>query len=279
MPDVALSTLGKSESAPFSVSVDSVPSLVERASMSPQPTELVVTAVRPHRRALRDQLRAADLPQSSFRFGRLTEVARQVAGTSNAQTEALDRIDRLREIQGLLEEKQADDTEWYTNLATSMGTDLASRPEAVEALRAEVETLTGFHPSRLGIIQQEATTLETPANLDAEARIDGAVALQQLLTDSADEAASRDAIVRTAIREITTHGGDVWDEAYGTIDRFTVAGVATISTTLADFLRVVAEETDIEVELHLRSVTGPILRDRLPDLCSISDPGAEVIEG
>lgn len=278
MSDVALTTLRKSGSVPFSVSVGSAPPLVERASRSPQPTELVVTAVRPHRRALRDQLRAADLPQSSFEFGRLTDVARQVAGTSNAQTEALDRIDRLREIQGLLKEKQADDTEWYTNLATSMGTDLTGRPEDVEALRGEVETITGFHPSRLGILEREAATLETPADLDAEARIASAVAIQQLLTDRADEAASRDAIVRTAVRELTTHGDDVWDEVYGTIDRFTVAGVATISTTLADFLRVVAEETDIEVELHLRSVTGPTLRDRLPGLCSVPDPGAEVIE-
>lgn len=264
-------------SLPFAVHVDSVPDLVDRARRSPQPRELVLTTVQPHRRNLRDGLRDADKPQSSFEFTRLIDVARQVAGTANVETESLDRIDRLRALGSILETARDDGAEWYTDLAVSMGTDLPERPETFEALRAEVETITGFHPDRLEALRSEGDRVPAPADRDSRARIDAAVAAQRALAERVADAPSSDTVVRNATRELAAYGDDAWNEAYGTVERLTVAGAASMSATLADFLRVLGEETDVDVHLHLRAATGPAIRERLPELCGVPDPGIEVV--
>lgn len=274
MSDVAASPASGTASLPFSVHLDTVPALPDRAQRSPRPVELVVTAVRPHRRTLRDLLRDADLPQSGFAFARPVAVARQVAGTANVGTEALDRIDRLRLVEAVLVDAREEGAEWYTALATSMGTNLPERVEAVEALRGEVETLTGFHPDRLATLRREAGRVDA----DAAARIDAAVAIQRALADRAAVAPSSGTVVRNAVRELAAHGDDAWREAYESVDRVTVAGVATVSASLADLLRVLGAATSADVHLHLRAATGPVVRDRLAGLCSVADPGAEVVE-
>lgn len=264
-------------SLPFVVHVDTVPDLVDRAQRLPEPREFVLTTVQPHRRNLRDRLRDADRPQSSFEFARLIEVARQVAGTANAETESLDRIDRLQALESILETARDDGADWYTDVAVSMGTDLPERPETFEALRAEVETITGFHPHRLEALRSEADRVSAPADRDSRARLDAAVAAQRALAERVADAPSSDTVVRNATRELAAHGDETWNEAYGTVERVTVAGVASMSATLADFLRVLGEETDVDVHLHLRAATGPAIRKRLPGLCAVPAPGDEVI--
>ncbi|WP_430505882.1 hypothetical protein [Haloparvum sp. PAK95] len=264
-------------SLPFVVHVDSVPDLVDRAQRSPHPRELVLTTVQPHRRNLRDRLRDADRPQSSFEFTRLVDVARQVAGTANVETESLDRIDRLRALRSILETARDDEADWYTDLAVSMGTDLPEQPETFEALRAEVETVTGFHPDRLDALRSEGNRVPAPADRDSRARIDAVVAAQRALAARVADAPSSDTVVRNATRELAAHGDDTWNEAYGTVERLTVAGAASMSATLADFLRVLGDETDVDVHLHLRAATGPDIRERLSGLCAVAEPGIEVI--
>lgn len=264
-------------SLPFGVHVDTVPDLVDRARRLPHPRELVLTTVQPHRRNLRDRLRDADRPQSSFEFTRLIEVARQVAGTANAETESIDRIDRLRALESILQTARDDEADWYTGIAVSMGTDLPEHPETFEALRAEVETVTGFHPDRLAALRNEADRVSAPADRDSHARIDAAVAAQRALGERVAPAPSSDTVVRNATRELAAYGDDTWNEAYGTVERVTVAGAASMSATLADFLRVLGDETDVDVHLHLRAATGPAIRKRLSGLCAVADPGVEVI--
>ncbi|MGZ0746086.1 hypothetical protein [Haloparvum sp. AD34] len=264
-------------SLPFEVHVDSVPDLVDRAQRLPQPRELVLTTVQPHRRNLRDRLRDADRPQSSFEFTRLVDVARQVAGTANVETESLDRIDRLRTLRSILETARDDEADWYTDLAVSMGTDLPEQPETFEALRAEVETVTGFHPDRLDALRSEGNRVPAPADRDSRARIGAVVAAQRALAERVADAPSSDTVVRNATRVLAAHGDDTWSEAYGTVERLTVAGAASMSATLADFLRVLGDETDVDVHLHLRAATGPAIRERLSGLCAVAEPGIEVI--
>lgn len=261
---------------PFAVHIDDAPALVNRAQRSQRPTELVLTTVRPHRRNLRDRLRSSNCPQSNFDFTRLIEVARQVAGTANAETESLDRIDRLWRLESILEDARTDEIAWYSDLAVSMGTDLPAQCEAIEALREEIETVTGFHPKRLDTLRDEADELSPPADHDAHARIDAAVAIQRALADRVTDEPSTGAVVRNAIRELAVHGDDTWSEAYEAVERVTVAGVASISATLADFLRVLGDETGVDVHLHLRAATGPTIRERLPGLCAVAEPGTEV---
>lgn len=269
---------GKKQSAPFSVHVDSIPDLCNRAQRTTESRELVVTTVRPHRRNLRNQLREQDCPQTNFEFERLVEVARRVTGSKGRQTEALDRIDRLWHLEDILEAARHDGPTWYTDLAVSMGTGLPDRLEAVEAIRSEIETVTGFHPERLDDLRKAADEVSPPADSDSHARVDAAVAVQRALTQRVDPAPTPDAVIRTAIRTLAADGDDAWQAAYETVDRVTVAGTASLPATLADFVRVLGAETSVDIHLYLRAATGPTIQNRLPAACTIDDPGREMID-
>lgn len=269
---------GTISSVPFTVHVDTVPTLRDRARRTAESRELVVTTVQPHRRNLRDQLREHDCPQTNFEFDRLLEVARRVTGSSGGQTETLDRIDRLWQLETVLENARRDGVAWYTDLAVSTGTGLPERPEVVEAIRSEIETVTGFHPRRLDALRAAADDVSPPADRDSHARVDAAVAVQRALTRRVEPAPAPDTVIRAATRTLAADGGDAWRAAYETVDRVTIAGTASLPATLADFLRVLGAETTVDVHLYLRAATGPTIRDRLPAACTVDDPGREVIE-
>ncbi|MFC7095792.1 hypothetical protein [Halobaculum marinum] len=263
---------------PFTVHTEAVPALVDRAARVPEAAELVVTPEQLHRRNLRDRLRRADAPQSAFRFVQPVDVARQVAGAANAPTERLDRVDRLYHLDGALDDARDRDAEWWRSLAVSMGADLTAAVEAVEHLRNEVETTTGFHPDRLATLRERARELGAPDRDDALARVDAAVELQRALARRVEVAPTGDAVTRGATRKLAAHGQSLWAEAYPNVERVTVAGVSTVGATLADLLAVLSRRTDATVGLHLRHATGDRLADRLGQLSAIDAPGSTVVD-
>ena len=208
-------------------------------------------------------------PQTNFEFDRLLEVARRVTGSSGGQTEVLDRIDRLWQLETVLENARRDGVAWYTDLAVSTGTGLPERPEAVEAIRSEIETVTGFHPERLDALRVAADETSPPADRDSHARVDAAVAVQRALTRQVEPVPAP--VIRIATRTLAADGDDAWRAAYETVDRVTVAGTASLPATLADFLRVLGAETTVDVHLFLRAATGPTIRDRLAAVCAVDD--------
>lgn len=262
---------------PFTVHIDTVPALQDRAQRTPDTQELVVTPIQAHRRNLRNQLRGHDCPQTNFEFARLREIARAVSG-SDGQTETLDTIDRLYHLRSILTEAQQVGASWYTDLVVSMGTRLSERPRDVEAIRSEIEMVTAFHPDRLEALHTAADGIVPPADQDSHACITAAVAIQHALTHQVELAPTPDTVIRAATRSLAAEGEAAWQAAYGTVDRVTVAGTASLPATLVDFLRVLATETTVDVHLYLRAATGPTICDRLPALCAVDDPGQEVIE-
>lgn len=264
-------------SVPFTVHIDTVPALQDRAQRTPDTQNLVVTPIQSHRRNLRNQLRDHDCPQTNFKFARLREVARHVSGSAG-QTETLDTVDRLYHLRSILAEAQQAGASWYTDLVVSMGTGLPERPEDVEAIRSEVEMITGFHPDRLEALHTAADGITPPADRDSHACIMAAVAIQHALTHQLESAPTPDTVIRAATRILAAEGEAAWQAAYGTVDRVTVAGIASLPATLVDFLRVLATETTVDIHLYLRAATGPTVHDRLPALCAIDNLGHEVIE-
>lgn len=269
---------GATSSVPFTVHVDAVPALRERARRATGSRELVVTTVQAHRRNLRDRLREHDCPQTNFEFERLLEVARRVTGSRGGQTEVLDRIDRLWHLEAVLEDARDAEDVWYTDLAVSTGTGLPERPEVVEAIRSEIETVTGFHPGRLDALRTTADEVSSPTDSDTHARIEAALAVQRTLTRRVEPAPTPDTVIRAATRTLAAEGDAAWQAAYESVDRITVAGTASLPATLADFLHVLGAETTVDVHLYLRAATGSTIRDRLPTACAVDDPGHEVIE-
>jgi len=185
-------------SLPFTTHVDTIPSLDERATRTPSSPEVVLTLTRLHRRNLRDRLRRLEAPQSAFVFAEPLGVARRLTDDTEANTECLDQIDRLHYSEELLAAARDEGREWYRDLAVSMGTKLTADPEAVERVRAAVETTTGFHPTRLTALRDTAAALDSPAREDALARIEAAVSLQAALAERTDVAATSDAVMRGA---------------------------------------------------------------------------------
>ncbi|MEZ3118056.1 hypothetical protein RYH80_19240 [Halobaculum sp. MBLA0147] len=262
---------------PFTVHVDTVPPLHAWAQRTPDTQHLVVTPVRAHRRNLRNQLREHDCPQTNFEFARILEVARRVSGR-DGPTETLDTVDRLYHLRSLLAEARQADAAWFRDLAVATGTRLSERPEDAEAIRSEIELITGFHPDRLAALRSAADGIGTPADQDSHARITAAVAMQRALTQRVDPAPTPDTVIRAATRTLAAEGAAAWQAAYETVDRVTVAGMASLPAALVDFLRVVATEAAVDIHLYLRAATGPTARDRLPALCAVDTPGNEVIE-
>ncbi|GAD53411.1 hypothetical protein MBEHAL_2171 [Halarchaeum acidiphilum MH1-52-1] len=262
------------------MAIDESPRLVQRAERCEEPRELVVTPVRAHRRTLQRALRAASRPQSAFRFARPIDVARRLAGAANERTETLDRIDRLHFVERVLADARESGAEWASDLAVVVGARPSERVERVEQVRAEVETVTGWHPRRLESMRACGSGLDAPDDRAAAALVSAAVELHAALRERADgdDAVSTASVIRAATRTLAAHGDRGWRESHPSIERVTLAGVSTLSATLADFLLTLGAETSVDVHLHLRHATGERIASRLAAHASIEDPGAEVFE-
>lgn len=257
---------------PFAVQVGTE-GLLDGARLTEQPHTLVLASEQLHQRNLRRRLRETGRPQSAHEFVRFVAAGREVLRAADrGPTAALDRIDRLQRISEAI---TADEFTATDALTRAFGSQPESRVEALEAARAEVETVTGFHPERVEPLHTVADRESAVVAAETEDLLSVVLALQRHLATDTDEFVSEAAVTRAATRTLR-EDPDSWTTAYPSIERVWVAGASTLSASMADFLSVLGREVDVEVRLCLRTGTAATIEDRLPHLLGVAEPGTEV---
>lgn len=245
----------------ITVSIDGAAHLLGVASRSEMRTDLVVMPEQLHARNLKQRLAAANRPRSSLQLRGLTQVAADLVETTGDSPAALDRVDRIRTLEGLLEERPDE----FHDFDPLFGSRLASHAADIEATRATVDAITGYDEERLATLIDLVETTPPVVQRDAQNYIDGAVAAERILAETSDVAVSGDAVLRLATRGVRTTGGRSLEDAYPDLERLHLAGVSSLDATRRAFLLAVAEETSVDVQLSLRVGTGPGIVRRLRD--------------
>ncbi|TKX60388.1 hypothetical protein EXE48_12420 [Halorubrum sp. ASP1] len=272
-------------SLPFRVSVGEPDSLWTDASRTAQPTTLIVTPVQLHQRNIETGLRERARPMSSLISRRLRGVAEELLKETDEPAIAADRVDRLAYLPDILVESQRP---VYDRLAAVIGQPLSQHVETVERARGELELVTGFHPQRMeqvaDAVRSDAQQVSEPAMIDTLDLLAGVSQLHHDLTDNlttdstAEQTtlhlASETAVLTRAIRELTANP-DIWAAAYPTIEQLVVAGASMLTAPLEDLLRVVATRTDTDVQLYLRTASGPAIADHLTQTTAVDAPGTQ----
>ena len=272
-------------SLPFRVSVGEPDSLWTDASRTAQPTTLIITPVQLHQRNIETRLRERAQPMSSLISRRLRGVAEELLKETDEPAIAADRVDRLAYLPDVLVESQRP---VYDRLAAVIGQPLSQHVETVERARGELELVTGFHPQRMeqvaDAVRSDAQRVSEPATIDTLDLLAGVSQLHHdltdyLITDTMAEQttlhlASETAVLTRAIRELTANP-DIWAAAYPTIEQLVVAGASMLTAPLEDLLRVVATRTDTDVQLCLRTASGPAIADHLTQTTAVDAPGTQ----
>jgi ATP-dependent helicase/nuclease subunit B len=234
--------------------------MVERAERAPQPTDIVLAPEQFHRRNLKRAIAEANRPRSSLALQTPATVAQELvrAGQGTAPT-VLDRTDRLRLIEEIVEEPPSE----VAHLQRVFGASLPTQLARIEAAREELSLLTGYQPARLSAFERVCTNIDTVARLDAQDLHTGITSLQEHLRNQADAYISPAALLEAAQTLIEDSGGDIWREQYPTIERVNVVGISTLGTPLLALLAALEEETAVTVHLYLRAATGPRIANRL----------------
>ncbi|WP_193788242.1 hypothetical protein [Halorubrum kocurii] len=248
--------------------------LFERARRRSTPTELVVSPVELHQRNVQRRLRGAELPTDAFRFVDPVAIGGRVLEAAGRSTAAVDRVDRLSLIRSVLEAAGSDDP---PGLSLPPGASPGD-PRRVEQLRADVESITNFHPERIAGWTDAATGLDGPIDDEAAEILDVGLGVERALRSRTADAVSETALLRRATRSITATDGSAWDDAYPAIERLTLLGLSSLSAPHTDLVHGLVAATPVEVHVHFREGTGEYLRRRVPDLLAVSDPGAEAFE-
>lgn len=241
------------------VHVDDVGHLLDYATRSAQRTDLVLTPEQLHARNLKRRLATASQPRSSLQFCDLSSVASDVLQETGDTSAALDRIDRIRTLEGLLDERPDE----FRHFESLFGTRLSSHVSTIESARAAVDAVTAYDPDRLAVLDELVETTPLVAQRDARSLVDGAVATERLLAATSDVAVSGDAVLRAATTSIRETDGIAFEETCPDVERLHLAGVSSVAATLRDFLVAVAEETAVDVRLFARPGTGPGITGRL----------------
>ncbi|WP_082230143.1 hypothetical protein [Halorubrum lipolyticum] len=248
--------------------------LFERARHRSTPTELVVSPVELHQRNVQRRLREARLPTDAFRFADPVGIGTRVLEVAGRPTAAVDRVDRLSLIRSALGSGEPD-----APVISALPTGAASRdPRRAEQIRADVETVTNFHPERIAAWTDTAAALPGPIDDEADGLLDAGLGIERELRARTDEAVSETALLRRATRSITATDGSAWAEAYPNVERLTLLGLSALSAPHTDLLHGLLAATSLEVHVHFRQGTGEYLRSRVPDLLAVADLGAEAFE-
>lgn len=235
--------------------------LVDRASRARKPTDIVLAPEQFHRRNLKRAIADAHRPRSSLALLTPATVAGEIVATDHGtEPTVLDRTDRLRLIEEILDSQPGE----VSRLSRVFGTSLTTQLEQVEAAREELSLLTGYQPSRLSAFEDVCTTLDSVASLDALDLLAGISSLEEHLQDRVDAYASPEAVLKAARNVLKDAGGDVWRGRYPAVERVNVVGISTLGTPLLDFLATLGRETSVTVQLYLRAYTGPRIANRLP---------------
>ncbi|SFK58051.1 ATP-dependent helicase/nuclease subunit B [Halogranum rubrum] len=251
----------RSDADGVTVHVDDVDELLGYAARSTHRTDLVVTPEQLHARNLKRRLSATSRPRSSLQFCDLSSVASDVLTEAGDSATALDRIDRIRTLETLLDERPDE----FRHFEPLFGTRLSAHVSTIESARATVDAVTGYDPGRLDALDELIETTPPVSRRDARSLVEGAVATERLLASTTDAAVSGDAVLRAATTSIRETSGVVFEAAYPEAERLHLAGVSSVAATLRDFLLAVAEETAVDVRLFARAGTGPGIAGRLQE--------------
>jgi ATP-dependent helicase/nuclease subunit B len=247
--------------------------LLEQGAHVVAPTDLVLAPVDLHRRTIKHRLADADRLRDSLRLCGPADVATALLdGPAGDPPGTVDRIDRIPLLETLLQEH----TEIADRFRVVFGVPPADSVKAVEQARREIETVTGYHPHRLDAIRTWCRQNEQPAAADAGDVLEATVAIERRLRRRTDRLTSKEALVRQASRDLSRRGAELWYQRFATIKRVWLCGLSTISATRADLLTSLLTTTDVDVHVTSRHASGAILRERLPGLLGIDEPGAEV---
>lgn len=248
--------------------------LFERAKTCPQPTEIVVTSVELHRRNLQRRLRERALPKDAFEFFDPVGVSKRLLRNAGEPARAIDRIDRLTLLRSILSDADTPELKSSSQISQAVSTD----PQAVEQLRAEVESVTNFHSERIESWKQVADGLNEPIDREAIERLTVALDVERELKSRTQQgkAVSETELIRRATQTLERKDGSIWDESYESIDRITFVGLGSLSATHADLVHALIENTPVEVTIHFRQGTGEYLSERLRTLLAVDNPGQEV---
>lgn len=229
--------------------------LLRFAARSTTPTDLVVTPEQLHRRNVKRALAVENQPRSSIRFVGPTQIARDLRESTGRNPEAMDRIDRIRAIETLLETKP----DAFNRIEALLGTNLVAQAAEIEAIRSTIDGVTGFDENRIGTLHRLFSAYSETVQRDARDLLGGALATERILTEAVDTEVSSDALVRSAASLLHGDGNDLWAAVYPNIERVHIAGVSSVSASLMDLLGAIDSETSVDIHLYLRAGTGPRL--------------------
>jgi len=245
--------------------------LLDRADRTATPTELVLAPTELHQRNLQRRLRERARPQNAFEFADPETVAEELLTAADTTPTSLDRVDRLALLQSLPTET----SDQPPGLRQLCSTQRDTGPQQLEQLRAEVESMTNFHPDRLAALRDVTDEFAAPIADEATTLVDGGLAVERWLRDQTAKAVSKTTLLRRATRRLDS-GSEVWTDHYADIERVSLVGVSSTPAPEIDFLHGLCTATTVDIELHLRPGTSEYLTARLPDLLSIEGPGQEV---
>jgi ATP-dependent helicase/nuclease subunit B len=258
----------------FRATIGEADALLDRAARAPRPTEFVVTPERLHRRNLKLRLAERATPRSSLRLTDATVVAGDLLDAAGTNAEIIDRIDRLKHLDALLDR----DTAPNERLRAAFGSDLPARAETIAAAHSRVGEMTGWDEDRLDAFETVAASLPDVAARDTTDVLAGVRALEQGLRDRVAPVHSRETLL-TAAGERLRADPVLWDDSFPEVERLSVGGVSAVDSPLLGLLDAAAG-AGVDVTLSLRPGTGPAIVDRLryrldePDLDT--HPGGSV---
>ena len=239
--------------------------LIERVTQTAR-QELVLAPVELHRRNIQRRLREAQKSKDGLQCPDPTAVASQLLAVDTQPPTTLDRIDRLSMIESIC----ADDEASITSPT------VPADPQGIEQIRTVIETVTGFHPDRLAVLETVADGLTPPLDADTTDLIEAATTVEGTLRQRAPEAVSEVESIRRATRRILATDGDCWQQAYPDIDRLSLVGVSSVPTSYIDLLHAILATVSMPVHIHFRAGTGTYLVDRVSTLFDIANPGTVV---
>ena len=233
--------------------------LLDRADRAPEPTEFVVTPERLHRRNLKRRLAERARPRSSLWLTDATAIAAAVVDAAGESSGTIDRIDRLRHLEALLER----DTEANDRLRAAVGSDLHDRVETIAATHGRVAEMTGWDAERLDALSTVAADLPSVAAQDTADLLAGVRALERGLVEHVGAVHSRETLLPAAAETLDDRP-ELWNDLFPAANRLSVAGVSGVDAPLLSLLEAAAN-AGVDVTLSLRPGTGPAIAERLPD--------------
>lgn len=254
---------------------DDLAPLLDRGAHAESPTELVLMPLDLHRRVFKQRLSSAEMPRDAHRLTEPVDVAgRVLEPTGDSQPSIVDRIDRIP----LLEELLRTETAAADAFERVLGTPAAESVKSVEQARTEIESVTGYHPTRVGALRKWCASRATPPARDGRDLLEATLTIEERLRERTGKATSTGAVVRRAARVLSS--GDVarWESVYPSVERVWVCGLSTIPASLVDLVASILATTNVEAHLVTRPVSGPVLAERLWDGVAVADPGQEVFQ-